>query len=58
MRIPDVTVLAYGNGILHSLLFECYLYTLRLKNRTFVIFSNISNKPGPILIISDTENRE
>ena len=35
------------------------LYTLCLKkNRTLVIFSNISNKSGPILIIFGTENRQ
>jgi len=33
-------------------------YTVSQKNRTLVIFSNISNKSGPILIIFGTENRQ
>ena len=34
------------------------IYTVSQKNRTLVIFSNISNKSGPILIIFGTENRQ
>jgi len=34
------------------------LTTLCLINRTLVIFSNISNKSGPILIIFGTENHQ
>jgi len=33
-------------------------YTVSHKNRTLVIFSNISNKSGPILMIFGTENRQ
>ena len=34
------------------------IYTVSQKNRTLEIFSNISNKAGPISIIFGTENRQ
>ena len=45
------------SNIPHSLSKCCKLYTVSQKNRTLEIFSNISNKAGPISIIFGTENR-
>jgi len=52
------TILLLCISLLVILLRAFSMYTVSQKNRTLEIFSNISNKAGPISIIFGTENRQ